>query len=164
MDITYLAALYPVVKLEYLDEYENRKIFEREVSSMQRHGGSAFPAITQARYSRRFDFPEEIDLYADDLHGGDPPERLQSGRALYEFAGGEVDTMALDKHQTSVLQSLERDAQQKPHILVVEPVWILAFPTEGMPTGRPLPCCRLHLRVVSLTSIRLIVPLSKREW
>lgn len=137
VDITYLAALYPVVTFEYLDEYENRKISEREISSMQRHGGTGFPAIAHARYSRRFDFPGEIALHPDDLHGN-PPERVQSGRALYEFAGGEVDTMALDKRQTSVLESLEREARRKPHILVVEPIWILAFPTEGRRRNRNL--------------------------
>ena len=137
MDITYLAALYPVVDFEYLDEYESRKISERDISSMQRHGGIGFPAIAQARYSRRFDFPRDITLHADDRHGN-PPERVQSGRALYEFAGGEVDTMALDKRQTSVLESLERDARQKPYVLVVEPIWILAFPTEGRRNNRNL--------------------------
>ena len=138
MDITYLAALYPVVRFEHLDEYENRKKSERDIASMQQHGSTGFPAIAQARYSRRFDFPEEINLHADDLHGGNPPERVQSGRALYEFAGGEVDTMALDRRQTSVA-SLERDERQKPHILVVEPIWILAFPTQGRPSSHTFP-------------------------
>ena len=137
MDITYLAALYPVVTFEYLDEYENRKISEREISSMQRHGGTGFPAIAHARYSRRFDFREEIALHGDDLYEH-PPEGVQSGRALYEFVGGEVDTMALDKRQTSVLENLEREPRRKPHILVVEPIWILAFPNEGRRSNRNL--------------------------
>ena len=136
VDIAYLAALYPVIKSEYLRDYENRKISERELALMQRHSGTALPAIAQARYSRRFDFPKEINLHEDDLHGGSPPERMQSSRGLYEFAGGEVDTMALDKHQISALESLERDPWQKPHILVVEPIWILAFPTEGKPSRK----------------------------
>ena len=138
-DLTYLAALYPVVKFEYLDEYESRKISERDISSMQRHGSTGFPAIAQARYSRRFDFPEEVQLHTDDLHGGDRPERVQSSRALYEFAGGEVDTMALDKHQISVLENLERDPRPPAHILVVDPTWILAFPSEGRPTRHHFP-------------------------
>ena len=130
-DIAYLAAMYPVINLEFLKEYKARKVSERDISFMQRHGRTGFPAIAQARYSRRFDFPEEIQLRAEMPYGGDGPERVQSGRALFEFACGEVDTMGLDEHQTSILEGLERNLSRPAHILVVEPLWILAFPNEG---------------------------------
>ena len=131
-DIAYLAAVYPVINFELLDRYETRKVFERETLFMQRNGRAGFPAICQARYSRRFDFPEEIRLRAEGPDGGDQTERMQSSRALYEFACGEVDTLALDRRQTSVLEGLERDPSQQPDVLVVEPLWILAFPSEGI--------------------------------
>ena len=131
-NIVYLAAVYPVINFELLDRYETRKIFERETIFMQRSGRAGFPAICQARYSRRFDFPEDIRLRAEGPDEGDRTERMQSSRALYEFACGDVDTLELDRRQTSVLEGLERDPSQQPDVLVVEPLWILAFPNEGM--------------------------------
>ena len=130
-DITYLAAVYPVIDFEFLHEYKARKLSEREILYMQRNGRTGFPAITQARYSRRFDFPEEIQLQPRSSFRGDGPEVLQSGRALYEFACGAVNTVELDKHQTSVFEGLEQNPSRQPHIMVVEPLWILAFPNES---------------------------------
>ena len=160
-NIDYLAAMYPVVKLEFLKDYKTRKVSERDTSFMQRHGRNGFPAIAQARYSRRFDFPEEIQLRAEAPYGECGPERLQSGRALYEFACGEVDTMGLDEQQTSVLEGRERNSSGPAHILVIEPLWILAFLDEGEPFGHLLTCC--YSCVHPLTNLRSPVCISKRD-
>ena len=127
----YIAAMYPVVNFESLAEYNDRKASESDTFSMQKYGSSGLPTIARARYARRFDFPEELTLSRQDYENEDSPEKIQSGRALFEFACGDVDTLPLDRKQISILEGGERHPSRPPHLLTIEPLWIIAFPTKG---------------------------------
>ncbi len=136
--LDYFAAMYPVINVENLNDYENRKASETAIISIQKHGSSALPAIARARYARRFDFPEETTLSRHDYENEeDVPERIHSGRALYEFACGDVDTLSLDQNQISILEGRERHPSRPPHLLTVEPLWIIAFPFTGTLSNIP---------------------------
>ena len=131
-DAFYVVAMYPVINFEHLAEYESRKSSELAVKAIQKHGSAGLPAIAQARYLRRFDFPSEINLACHDSHlDEDGPERTQSARALYEYACGDVNTLPLDKKQICVLESGERYPSQPPLLLTIEPLWLIAFPSQG---------------------------------
>jgi hypothetical protein len=132
-DYCYLAAMYPVIDFEFVVDYEKRKISERFVTSMQRQTLSeskGIPLISRWRYSRKFDFAEESTLRTESFQGESCPERIQSARALFEYACGDHDTIELDRRQVSVefhgLKPLRRT-----HLLVVDPLWLIVFPDAG---------------------------------
>ena len=128
----YFSAMYPVVNLEYQSDYESRKTSEAAIKIIQKHGLTGIPAIAQAQYARRFDLPNETKLsrYLC-VSDGDGLERIHSGRALYEYACGDVDTLKLDQRQISILESLETESAQPPLLLTIEPLWIIAFPSQS---------------------------------
>ena len=124
----YYAAMYPVIEFEHLGEYESRKRSERFISSIQRQKPQDFPKLSQWRYSRRFDFAEESQLAL--IHGQVPPDRIQSGRALFEYQCGDLDTLSLDARQTTVLEGQEPNSSP-PRVLVVDPLWLITFPQSS---------------------------------
>lgn len=126
------ASMYPVVNFEFLTEYENRKSTESSIRSMQRHGPAGYPAIAQSRYSRIFDFPGESQLGGHLSRDEDCPESVQSARALFEYACGDVDTLSLDRQQTSILENRDRSSARVPHLIVVDPLWIIVFPKSSI--------------------------------
>ena len=126
----YYAAMYPVIEFEYLGEYESRKRSERFISSIQQQKRQDFPKLSQWRYSRRFDFAKEGQFSADLFHGQVPPDRIQSGRALFEYESGDLDTLSLDARQTTVLEGRESNSYPL-HVLVVDPLWLITFPRSS---------------------------------
>lgn len=134
---TFLAAMYPIIDFEFLINYEQRKLSERSILSVQRHGSNGYPFIAQYRYCRKFDFPEENQLGVGFSEEEEFPERLQSARALYEYACGDFDTMSLDRQQTSILEEHDNKRSRKPHLLVVDPLWIVILPDSSIYTLRP---------------------------
>jgi len=127
-DFRYFAALYPVIEFEFAADYERRKTTERFIASMQRQNRKNFPAISQWRYSRKFDLAEESHLRATVFQGDTCPERIQSARALFEYACGDHNTLKLDARQTSLLEDCEAKNTNGKRLLVVDPLWILIFP------------------------------------
>ena len=129
---TFLAALYPIIDFEFLIDYEQRKVSERSVSSVQRHTRDDYPAIGQYRYCRKFDFAGESQLLVDLSQDEDFPEKIQSARGLFEYACGEFDTVSLDRQQTSILEGNDNRGSRRSHLLVVDPLWVLVFPESGI--------------------------------
>src|SRR5580698_8721713 len=76
-DFQFFAALYPVIDSEFVTEYKRRKTAERVVSLIQRQSLRACPAITQWRYSRRFDFAEECQHQSELLASQDWRQSVQ---------------------------------------------------------------------------------------
>jgi hypothetical protein len=139
-DFGYLAAMYPVIDFEFVVDYEKRKKAERFVTFMQRQTLSeskGIPSISQWRYSRKFDFSDESTLRTESFQGDSCPERIQSARALFEYACGDYDTIELDHHQVSVEYSGSKSPRQT-HLLVVDPLWLIIFPDTGtLPSCKP---------------------------
>ena len=131
---TFLAAMYPIIDFEFLIKYEQRKLSERSILSVQHHGPSGYPVISQYRYCRKFDFPEENQLGVELSEDEDFQERLQSARGLFEYDGGDFDTLSLDRQQTSILVEHDPKNSGGPQLLVVDPLWILVFPDSGIYT------------------------------
>ena len=129
--VRYFAAMYPVIELEFVSDYENRKKTELFITSLQEQKRRNLPAISQARYARKFDLKEESILEAEVRKEDTCPERIQSARALFEYACGDHDTLALDARQTSLLEGSESGTRDGKHLLVVDPLWILIFPGSG---------------------------------
>ena len=135
---TFLAAMYPIIDFEFLIDYEQRKVSERSISSAQRHGRNGYPAITQHRYCRKFDFAEESQLRVKLFQDEEFPEKIQSARGLFEYACGDSDTLSLDRQQTSILEEQDKRGSKGSHLLVVDPLWILVFPDSSIYTLRPV--------------------------
>jgi hypothetical protein len=132
-DFRYLAAMYPVIDFEFVADYEKRKRLERFITSMQHQNPKLFPTISQWRYSRTFDFTKESQLRAELSQDDVRPERIQSARALFEYACGDHNTLELDFRQTLVLEGIEsKVANGKTSLLVVDPFWLLVFPKSSM--------------------------------
>jgi hypothetical protein len=132
-DFRYLAAMYPVIDFEFVADYEKRKRLERFITSIQHQNRKIFPAISQWRYSRTFDFTEESQLRAELSQGDVRPERIQSARALFEYACGDHNTLELDSRQAVVLEGIESKVPNgKTSLLVVDPFWLLVFPKSSM--------------------------------
>ncbi len=112
----FLAAMYPIIDFEFLIDYEQRKVSERSIFSVQRHGRNGFPAIAQYRYCRKFDFAEESQLRVEVSHDEDSPETIQSARGLFEYACGDFDTLSLDRQQTSILDKHDKRGSGGSHI------------------------------------------------
>lgn len=129
-DFRYFAAMYPVIEFEFVAE--SRKTAEKFITSMQQQSRKNFPAISQWRYSRKFDLAEESNLRAEVFQGDTCPERIQSARALFEYACGDHDTLRLDARQTSLLEGREAGLANRKRLLVVDPLWLLIFPESGM--------------------------------
>lgn len=134
---TFLAAMYPIIDFEFLINYEQRKLSERSILSVQRHGPNGYPVIAQNKYCRKFDFPEENQLGVELFEDEDFPERIQSARGLFEYACGDFDTLSLDRQQTSILEKHDKRGSGGPQLLVVDPLWILVFPESSIYTLRP---------------------------
>ena len=134
---TFLAAMYPIIDFEFLINYEHRKLSERSILSVQRHGSNGYPFIAQYRYCRKFDFPEENQLDVGLSEDEDFPERIQSARGLFEYACGDFDTLSLDRQQTSILEEHDKRGSRGLQLLVVDPLWILVFPDSSIYTLRP---------------------------
>lgn len=129
-DFRYLAAMYPVIDFEFVLDYERRKKSERFVTLMQQQtlrDSKGIPAISQWRYSRKFDFAEESTLRTESFQGDSCAERIQSARALFEYACGDHDTIGLDCRQISAEHNESRTHRQT-HLLVVDPLWLIIFP------------------------------------
>lgn len=127
----FLAAMYPVIDFEFVVEYEKRKKSERFVTFMQQQPPGKrkdIPLISRWRYSRKFDFAEESTLRAEPFQSDNRPERIQSARALFEYSCGDHDTIKLDRRQVSALVSANHETSNRPHLLVVEPLWLIIFP------------------------------------
>ncbi|KUJ16671.1 uncharacterized protein LY89DRAFT_684771 [Mollisia scopiformis] len=124
----YFAALYPVIEFQFVDDYNNRKATEKFITSIQKQDLKGFPTISQGRYSRKFDLAEESKFRSTVLHGDTCPERIQSARALFEYACGDHDTLKLDARQTSLLGDFEASISIEKRLIVVDPLWILIFP------------------------------------
>ena len=129
---TFLAAIYPVIDFEFLKDYEQRKVSERSISSVQRHSRDEYPAIGRYRYCRKFDFAGESQPRVDSSQDEDFPEKIQSARGLFEYAYGEFDTLSLDREQTSILEDNDNRGSRRSHLLVVDPLWVLIFPESGI--------------------------------
>jgi hypothetical protein len=127
-DFRYLGAMYPVIDFEFVADYEKRKRLERFITSMQHQNLKNFPAISQWRYSRKFDFTEEIQ---EPSQGDIRPQRIQSARALFEYACGDHNTLELDFRQTLVLEGVESKVPNGKSLLVVDPLWLLVFPKSS---------------------------------
>ncbi|OCL02047.1 hypothetical protein AOQ84DRAFT_383087 [Glonium stellatum] len=130
-DFRYLAAMYPIIDFELVVDYEKRKRMEKFIALMQQQNCKSFPAITQWRYSRKFDFAEESQLRAEPFQGDIYPERIQSARALFEYACGDNDTLKIDLQQTSLLEGAKLKVPQEKHLLVIDPLWLLVFPKSN---------------------------------
>ena len=133
-DFQYFAALYPIIDSEFATEYERRKMSEKCISLIQRQSIQACPAITQWRYSRRFDFAEESLHQSELLVSQDRRQSVQSARGLFEYSCGELDTLGLDLRQISLLES---EAQEKC-LLQVDPLWLLVFTDSSKMFGHDL--------------------------
>jgi hypothetical protein len=131
LDFRYLATMYPVIDFEFVADYEKRKRLERFITSMQHQNPKNFPTISQWRYSRTFDFIEESQLRAESSQGDIRPERIQSARALFEYACGDYNTLELDLRQNLVLEGIESKAPNGKSLLVVDPFWLLVFPKSS---------------------------------
>ena len=118
----YFASMYPVIEIQYAEEFRVCKRSEKLVSQIQQQDRQAFPAITQCRYSRKFSFPDESQ---------DSVEYIQSARGLFEYAYGELDTMSLDLQQVLMQQELN-DRNAGSRLLQINPLWILAFPASSI--------------------------------
>ena len=128
----FLAAIYPIIDFEFLIDYEQRKVSEKSVSSVQRHSCNDYPAIGQYRYCRKFDFAGESRLLVDLSQDEDFPEQIQSARGLFEYAYGEFDTLSFDRQQTSILEGNDNRGSRGSHLLVVDPLWVLVFPESSI--------------------------------
>ena len=126
----YLAAMYPIITIENAVDYEHRKTAERFLRSVQQKGPRDFPLITQARYSRRFDFQRESRLWSELSYNDVGPEAVQSGRALFEYSCGDLDTITLDLERT---MDIESENEQTPlhQLILVEPLWTIVFPSSS---------------------------------
>lgn len=131
-EYTFLAAIYPIIDFEFLEDYEQRKLSERSIFSVQRHTRNIYPAIAQHRYCRKFDSAGESQRRVDLSQDEDLPEKIQSARGLFEYACGEFDTLSLDRQQTSILEGNNKRGSGGSHLLVVDPLWILIFPDSSM--------------------------------
>lgn len=142
---SYFAALYPVINYEFMVDYENRKRFERVVPHLQCQDRGGFPVISQSRYSRKFDFTDESLFQSARQSSRDIPEGIQSARALFEYSCGDLDTLSLDRQQTSLLE--EQQVEPGSHgLLQVDPLWLLIFPESGITS-------RLH-SLIPLADVR----------
>ena len=131
-EYTFLAAIYPIIDFEFLIDYEQRKVSERSVSSVQRHNRNDYPTIGQYRYCRKFDFAGESQLGGNLSQDEDFPEKIHSARGLFEYACGEFDTLSLDRQQTSILEGHDNRGSRRSHLLVVDPLWVLVFPESSI--------------------------------
>jgi hypothetical protein len=131
-DFRYFAAMYPVIEFEFVADYKSRKMTEKFITSMQQQNRKNFPTISQWRYSRKFDVAEESNLRTEVFQSDTCPERIQSARALFEYACGDHDTLKLDARQTSLLEGHEARPTNGKRLLVVDPLWLLIFPESGM--------------------------------
>lgn len=126
-----LATIYPVIEFEFVSDYEKRKRAEKVVSKMQPQSPKAYPVISQWRYSRKFDFVGESQLSAELSPDDTSPEQIQSGRALFEYSCAELDTLELDRKQCHILEGNESNVLHNPHLLVVDPLWVIFFPKSS---------------------------------
>jgi hypothetical protein len=103
---------------------------ERFIMLLQTQNRSDFPAITQPRYCRRFDFRDESTIRDSGFQRDNPPEGIQSARGLFEYASGDHDTTKLDKRQTLLSMDQGENSHSK-HMLVVDNLWLIIFPESG---------------------------------
>jgi hypothetical protein len=64
-EFRYLAAVYPIIEFEFVQDYEKRKRSERFVTMIQQQSLRGLPGISQWRYSRKFDFIGESTIKAE---------------------------------------------------------------------------------------------------
>ena len=133
----FLAAMYPIIDFDFLENYEQRKLSERSILSVQRHGPNGYPVIAENKYCRKFDFPEENQLSIELSEDEDFPERIQSARGLFEYACGDFDTLFLDRQQTSIMEGHDKRGSGGSQLLVVDPLWVLVFPFSSIYTLGP---------------------------
>ena len=122
----YLAALYPVIELEYVSAYRTRKRSEHFVSLIQRQKRQTYPAITQWRYSRRFDFAEETQNRSGSYTTQCYLQGMQSSRGLFEYSCGDLDTVSLDLQQTSLVEE-KHFGSNDSCVLQIDSMWLLMF-------------------------------------
>lgn len=122
----YLAALYPVIELEYVSAYRTRKRSEHFVSHIQRQKLQTYPAITQWRYARRFDFAEETQNRSGSYATPYYLQGMQSARGLFEYSCGDLDTVSLDLQQTSLVEE-KHSKSNDPCVLQIDSMWLLTF-------------------------------------
>ena len=123
-----LTAMYPVIEFEVLDEYMKRKRTEKLISMIQGQNRASYPVISQWRYSRKFDFLDEIRSSVGSTGSKTCQAKIQSARALFESTCGDLDTLDLDQQQTSIQERSGFDTRPEPHLLVVDPMWLIVFP------------------------------------
>lgn len=128
----YFAALYPVINYDFEFDYESRKRSEKIVSVIQRQDTTAYPTISRWRYSRKFDATSEISLQPPSEQGFSSAG-VQSARGLFEYSCGELDTLALDLRQASLLEESHSDSSSRC-LLQVDPMWLIVFPDSGKRT------------------------------
>jgi hypothetical protein len=126
-----LVSAYPIVEFDYVDEYEGRKLSEKVAPYLQRQKATDLPSISQWRYSRRFDLVEDIPAAVDVFRQDSAPESIQTSRGLYEYSFPEFETLHLDKKQTVVRQQQMKKSYQPLQLLVIDSLWLVAFPEKG---------------------------------
>jgi hypothetical protein len=114
-----------------VDDYEDRKLSEKIALYIQHQKIANLPLISQWRYSRRFDLAEDIPAAVDVSRLDSTPESIQTSRGLYEYSFPEFETLHLDKKQTVVRQQQMKKSYQPPQLLVIDSLWLVAFPDKG---------------------------------